>query len=427
MKLFDIKKQADEKAAKDLAERQHQELMRELDIHPLVKLGLDRSARDSYFSGIAFAALADDLTVDKVELKLLSRIGKSLDIPESDCIEIIANVDATIKEAVDKDGQHVFDLLDAVATGLKDDTAFKLFVAEFIKIFATKSFETEQVKETIASHVASNSGHDASDVPFDALCRLLGSGRDDINGDDLLCVNGWLGNDGCRYFMLDIMEDDVRPLLESSIAKKLAAIIESEGTWPTKFDTAKYRSLFVAVGIPESDEKTFLAKMLLPYMRNAYEAAKAVIDSVRIVSTTGLSLPGSVMVEGYCYHGHCCYKFNNLKFLTLFRYASLFDAYLDLVTLSPDYYFCGKNTSGSEIDYMCWKSKSDLTYKRYVNKYGKPKDNGGVTLDRCVNFCGLEAGLRRMRKLYFAQWERLLKVIQDFGAGRLVEDSSTAN
>ena len=419
MKLFDIKKQADEKAAKDLAERQHQELMRELDIHPLVKLGLDRSARDSYFSGIAFAALADDLTVDKVELKLLSRIGKSLDIPESDCKEIIANVDATIKEAVDKDGQHVFDLLDTVATGLKDDTAFKLFVAEFIKIFATKSFETEQVKETIASHVASNSGHDAADVPFDALCRLLGSGRDDINGDDLLCVNGWLGNDGCRYFMLDIMEDDVRPLLESSLANKLAAIIESEGTWPTKFDTAKYRSLFVAAGIPESDEKTSLAKMLLPYMRIAYGAAKAVIDSV----------DSSFVTDGRrrdC--GSGCYKFDNLEFRILFRYASFFDAYLDLVTLSPDYYFCGKNYYSSLTDYWCWKSENDLTYKRYVNKYGKPKDNNnGLTLDRCVSFSGLADGLRRKRELYFAQWERLLKVIQDFGAGRLVEDSSTAN
>lgn len=55
MSLFDIKKNADEKATQELAERQHQELMRKLDVHPLVNLECGRDVRDSYFAGIVFA------------------------------------------------------------------------------------------------------------------------------------------------------------------------------------------------------------------------------------------------------------------------------------------------------------------------------------------------------------------------------------
>ena len=83
MTLTEIKAKAVEKAKLEEATRAHEKLMRELDVHPLVKLKTERSVRDAYFYGIVFAALLDDLKVDSTEFKIVSRIGNSLGIDNS--------------------------------------------------------------------------------------------------------------------------------------------------------------------------------------------------------------------------------------------------------------------------------------------------------------------------------------------------------
>ena len=54
MKLSDIKKNADAKAAEVEAARKHAQLMAELDVYPLLKRGCARDVRDAYFCGVVF-------------------------------------------------------------------------------------------------------------------------------------------------------------------------------------------------------------------------------------------------------------------------------------------------------------------------------------------------------------------------------------
>ena len=74
MKLTDIKKNADAKAAEVEAAQKHAQLMAELDVHPLLKWGCDRCVRDAYFCGVVFAAMTDDAEIDDKERKAIARI-----------------------------------------------------------------------------------------------------------------------------------------------------------------------------------------------------------------------------------------------------------------------------------------------------------------------------------------------------------------
>lgn len=412
MSLFDIKKNADEKAAQELAERQHQELMRKLDVHPLVNLECGRDVRDSYFAGIVFASLTDDVAVDDAERKLLLRICSSLGLPEEDCEQIITNASSAIAEMVKSAAQQVFDLLEEVAVALKEDAAFKIFVAEFVKVCAVKKFEVDQVKDMLAKYVASRSGHQMEEAPFDALCRVVQSGRE-FNRDDLFKLSDWLGEDATRYLMLDVFEDDVKPILDAhrtmlanraALPKKLVEIIEGDATWPVEFETADYQPLFDAAGIAEADAGTFVARELLPFMKRACEVAKTKIGEVEVVHDD----------DDDDYNGA---KFETVEaFRILFRYAFFVDAYLDLVKLSANYYFCGPSEYSSHY-YLPSGRSEDFSYARREKvrmQFGIP-GCCKCTLDRLR--CHWSIWKDDDEIEYFAQWERLFADIENLVNG----------
>ena len=408
MNLFDIKKNADEKAAQELAEQQHQELMRNLDVHPLVNLECGRDVRDSYFAGIVFAALTDDATVDEAERKLLLRIGSSLGLPEEDRELIITNVSSAIVEMVKSAAQQVFDLLEEVVVALKEDAAFKIFVAEFVKVCAVKKFEADQVKDMLAKCVAPRSGHKMEDVPFDALCRVVQSGRD-FNRDDLLKLSDWLGEDATRYLMLDVFEDDVKPILDvhrtmlsnrAALPAKLVKIIEGDETWPVEFRPADYQPLFDAAGIAEADAGSFVARELLPFMKRACEVAKTKIGEVKVVHDDD----GDDDYNGA--------KFETVaEFRVLFRYAFFVDAYLDLVKLSANYYFCGPSEHNGDYYIVSGRSE-DVSYARREKvrvQFGIPGYRK-CTLDRLRCHWSIR---KDDEAEYFAQWDRLFADVEN--------------
>lgn len=81
MKLSDIKKNADAKAAEVEAAWKHAQLMAELDVHPLLKRVSARDVRDAYFCGDVFGALTDDVEIDENEqlsAHIASKIGRDL-------------------------------------------------------------------------------------------------------------------------------------------------------------------------------------------------------------------------------------------------------------------------------------------------------------------------------------------------------------
>lgn len=428
MSLFDIKKNADEKAAQELAERQHQELMRNLDVHPLVNLECGRDVRDSYFAGIVFASLADDESVDDAERKLLLRIASSLRLPEEDRELIIANVSSAIAEMVKSAAQQVFDLLEEVAVTLKEDAAFKIFVAEFVKVCAVKKFEVEQVKDILTNYVAPRSGHKMEETPFDALCRVAVCDKQ-FNRDDLLELSDWLGEDATRYFVLDVFEDDVKPILDAhrtmlanraALPAKLVKIIEGDETWPVEFKPADYHPLFDAAGIPEADAGAFVARELLSFMKRACEVAKTKIDEVKVVHDDE-----SWRSDDDRDHGA---KFETVEeFRVLFRYASFVDAFVDLNDLYDKYYFVGPGSSDG--DYYApdlYLPNQHITSKRIGEERCKklkidtyPK----MLFDRLRCGWGIYDD---DAKRYFAQWEELFAAIEKRFMANNSQDSGTA-
>lgn len=435
MSLFDIKKNADEKAAQELAERQRQELMRKLDVHPLVNLECGRDVRDSYFAGIVFASLTDDETVDDVERKQLLRIANSLGLSEEDRELIITNACSAIAEMVKSAAQQVFDLLEEVAVALKEDAASKIFVAEFVKVCAVKKFEVYLVKDTLAKYVVPQSGHKMEAVPFDALCRVVQSGRD-FNRDDLLKLSDWLGEDATRYLMLDVFEDDVKPILDAhrtmlanraALPEKLVKIIESDDTWPVEFKPADYQPLFDAAGIAEADAGAFVARELLPFMKQACEVAKTKIGEVKVIHDDD-----SWKSDDDRYHGA---KFETVKeFCALFRYAFFVDAFVDLNGIYEKYYFIGPQEGDHEYYLVSLTSHEDhITFKRIGAERFE-----GVERALCPfgSFGFPDVLFDRMRcgwgiydddiKRYFARWEELFAAIEKRFVVNNSQDGGTA-
>ena len=227
MRLTDIKKNADAKAAEVEAARKHARLMAELDVHPLIKWGCDRSVRDSYFYGIVFAAVSDDDNmVDKTERKAINRIGRSLALAEGDISEVVETVTETVKTAIAGSGGDVFAALEESAASLKDEKVFRLFVAEYMKVCGAKEIgESDDVRKQLTDYVCAPAGFDFNTRLFNAFGRCMAA-ADEIADSDLVVLADALGDDAVRYLMLDLV-GDVADRLKSA-RRSLAAKARSK-------------------------------------------------------------------------------------------------------------------------------------------------------------------------------------------------------
>lgn len=441
MKLSDIKKNADAMAAEVEAARKHAQLMVELDVHPLLKWGCARDVRDAYFCGVVFAALTDDVEIDENERKACERIGRSLALSAEEIEELISGVAKTVKAATETAdpttgavGGEVFAVLEECAVSLADDKIFRMFLAEYVKVCGTKKFDAKDVKNQLSSHVTSKIGRDLNQFIdeglFDALCRGVRSGRD-FNRDDLLRLADWLGEDATRYLMLDVFEDDIKPILDAhrtmlanraALPAKLVKIIESDETWPVEFKPADYQPLFDEAGIPESDAGTFVARELLPFMKQACEVAKTKINEVKVVHDD----------DDDRYNGA---KFETVEeFRVLFRYAFFVDAFVDLNGIYEKYYFVGPQEHDSDyylVSICC--HDEHLSFKRIG-----PKRFERVRQLLCSRFFSdfPDALFDRLRcgwgiygddaKRYFSQWEELFAALEKRFVVNNSQDSGTA-
>ena len=441
MKLTDIKKNADAKAAEVESARKHAELIAELDVHPLLKSGCDRNVREAYFCGICFAAVSDeDNVVDQAERRVICRVGQSLSLLPEEIDELIAGVSKTVQDAIaavnpetGEGGDRIFALLEDCADSLKEPNAFRLFVAEYAKVCTTKRLDDQGIKDVMAQlleHVAAKCGFPVSqsdsgaineDV-FDALCRVTQSGRE-FKCEDLLKLVDWLDEDEVRYLMLDVLNDDVKPILDAhrnmwanraALPEKLVKIIESDETWPVEFKPADYQPLFDAAGVAEADAGAFVGRELLPFMKRACESARGQLKKVQVVEEDDVW-----KLIGERYYGA---KFEVVKeFKILFRYAFFLDAYLDLVKLSPNFYFCGPSEYDSNY-YLVSGRSEDVSYARREKmrtQFGIP-GYCKCTLDRLR--CHWSIWKDEDEAEYFAQWDRLFADIENFISGNKAQD-----
>lgn len=206
MKLSEIKKRADAKAAEVEASRKHEALIKELNVHPLLKLGCERYVRDAYFCGIVFAAMSDDAKIDDKEQKAITRVGKSLAFSQEEINEFLTIVSGHVKDAIDEGGSDVFALLDESAVAFKDEKVYRLFVAEYVKVCGVKEFDAKDVEHQLQDHIASPLERNINQFVFDPIEDAVAHGAH-ATPSELLALSEWLGVDETRYFMLDFAGD----------------------------------------------------------------------------------------------------------------------------------------------------------------------------------------------------------------------------
>lgn len=222
MKLTDIKRKADAKAAETEAAREQAEQIKVLEVHPLLKWDCARSVRDAYFCGIVFAAVSDeDNVVDDVERKVIDRIGRSLALSEGEIEEIVKTVTEVVKTAISGGGGDVFALLEESSNALRDKNVFQLFVAEYVKVCGAKEVVgTDDVRNQLTTYACAPAGADLDLRFYKALCRCLVP-PNEVKGEDLVVLSEFLGDDVLRYLMLDSMGDVLDRL--KTARKSLAA------------------------------------------------------------------------------------------------------------------------------------------------------------------------------------------------------------
>lgn len=206
MKLTDIKKNADTKAAEVEAARKHTQLMAELDVHPLLKWDCDRYVRDAYFGGIVFAAMTDDAQIDEKERKVITRIGHSLRLSQIEIDEVVGIVLKTVTDAIAAGGGGVFALLEESVSALKDEKVYRLFVAEYVKVCAAKEFDVKDVELQLQEHVALKLGRNLNQFVLSTAEHCV-SQCEKSAPSELLALAEWMGDDACLYFMLDCAGD----------------------------------------------------------------------------------------------------------------------------------------------------------------------------------------------------------------------------
>jgi len=225
MKLTDIKKNAEAKAAEARAKQEAAQRLRELDVHPLLKWKCDRNVRDAYFSGIVFAALANDLKIDDVERKVIDRIAASLYLAVEERDEMVAAAQKTVKadaRAAEENPSEAnpFSLLEASARELKGENVVRLFAAEYLKVCGAKTLEVEDARAQLSESVFSQTDVAFEPKFFKALCGCVVAGCE-VHNEDLVVVADSLGDDALRYLVLDSLGDVADRL--SSARKSLAA------------------------------------------------------------------------------------------------------------------------------------------------------------------------------------------------------------
>ena len=193
MSLLKRKQEKDRKAAEEAARVAEEKKLQDLAIHPLVKDGCGRDARDAYFQGLVFAAIADDDKIDENERLLLGEIGTSLGMSSEE-------IEETIKSVLSLDDDAKVALVEECVTALKgNEVGVKLFYAQFIKIWVSHEHDEDELSAYL-QQFPKWMGVELPEAKRSELLKLCVS--DDVADASLATVADWMGDESLRYFMI---------------------------------------------------------------------------------------------------------------------------------------------------------------------------------------------------------------------------------
>ena len=191
MSLLSQKKENDRVAAAAAAKTEEEAVLRDLAVHPVIKMGCGREVRDAYLYGIIVAAIANDDKIDAEERGVLDRIATSLEIPAADVEETIAHVN---QMSVDEKLQ----LLEESVGAFKDQSDLvKFFYAQFAELWFTGEHNLGELKE-IAGMLEKWSGVEFPTERFKDIKAVV-SNASTLNSS-LDGLTTWLGDDMLMRF-----------------------------------------------------------------------------------------------------------------------------------------------------------------------------------------------------------------------------------
>lgn len=191
MSLLSQKKENDRVAAEAAAKAKDEAILRDLAVHPVIKMGCGREVRDAYLYGIIVAAIANDDKIDAEERGVLDRIATSLEIPAAEVEETIARVNQMSVE-------EKLQLLEESVGAFKDQSDIvKFFYAQFAELWFTGEHNLDELKE-IAGMLEGWSGVEFPTGRFSEIKAVVSNGAG-LNAalDDL---TAWLGDDMVMRF-----------------------------------------------------------------------------------------------------------------------------------------------------------------------------------------------------------------------------------
>lgn len=186
MSLLSQKKENDLIAAEEAAKAKEEAILRDLAVHPVIKMGCSREVRDAYLYGIIVAAIANDDRIDAEERAALDRIAKSMELPSADVEEAIGRVDQMTPD-------EKLQLIEECVSAFRDQSdVVKFFYAQFAELWFTGEYNISELTE-IAGMFAEWSGVEFPTGRFKDIKAVVSNASTLNSALDSLAA--WLGED----------------------------------------------------------------------------------------------------------------------------------------------------------------------------------------------------------------------------------------
>ena len=238
MSLLSQKRENERVAAEAAAKAKEEAILRDLAVHPVIKMGCDREMRDVYLYGIIVAAIANDDKIDAEERGVLDRIATSMELPAADVEETIARVNQMSVE-------EKLQLLEESVGAFKDQSDIvKFFYAQFAELWFTGEHNLDELKE-IAGMLEGWSGVEFPAGRFSEIKAVV-SNDAGLNAalDDL---TAWLGDDMVMRFAVS-RYGNVSSRIEQSRAAKREAMAKRREDERVRRVRAEFDSLIDEIG-----------------------------------------------------------------------------------------------------------------------------------------------------------------------------------
>lgn len=165
--------------------------------HPVLRMGLDRNVIDAYFTGLVFAAVADDENIDDAERQRLEKIGLAMNISDEDVTSMMSDMQS-------RDSDAKIAVAEECANALKESQVVQLFICEWTQVWVSHAYkqdELEGFRVQLCEWLGAKVDRQFYDS-FDAVATGL-----DVDEECLQRVMGKISKDDLLYLFPERVDD----------------------------------------------------------------------------------------------------------------------------------------------------------------------------------------------------------------------------